>query len=61
MFYCNNKGVFMNFIMDETDLKVFNDFLLQSKNFEYIKQFENVLTVLLIVRRSIGTIQISML
>lgn len=30
----------MNFIMDETDLKVFNDFLLQSKNFEYIKQFE---------------------
>ena len=24
----------MNFIMDETDLKVFNDFLLQSKNFE---------------------------
>lgn len=30
----------MNFIMDETDLKVFNDFLLQSKNLEYIKQFE---------------------
>lgn len=26
--------------MDEKDLKVFNDFLLQSKNLEYIKQFE---------------------
>ena len=30
----------MSFIMDEKDLKVFNDFLLQSKNLEYIKQFE---------------------
>ena len=30
----------MTFIMDEKDLKVFNDFLLQSKNLEYIKQFE---------------------
>lgn len=35
-----NTGVFMTFIMDETGLKVFNDFLLQSKNLEYIKQFE---------------------
>lgn len=30
----------MTFIMDEKDLKVFTDFLLESKNFEYIKQFE---------------------
>lgn len=30
----------MTFIMDQKDLKVFTDFLLQSKNFEYIKQFE---------------------
>lgn len=30
----------MTFIIDQKDLKVFTDFLLQSKNFEYIKQFE---------------------